>query len=26
MIFVDGQSNERLVLDGDWFEMSRGAA
>jgi len=26
MIFVDGQSSERLVLDGEWFEMSRGAA
>jgi len=24
MIFVDGQSNERLVLDGDWFEKLRG--
>jgi len=24
MIFVDGQSNERLVLDGDWFEKHRG--
>jgi hypothetical protein len=24
MIFVDGQSNERLVLDGEWFEKQRG--
>lgn len=24
MIFVDGQSNERLVLDGEWFEKLRG--
>ena len=24
MIIVDGQSNERLVLDGDWFEKQRG--
>ncbi|NUO58042.1 MAG: hypothetical protein HOV71_09430 [Hamadaea sp.] len=26
MIFVDGQSNERLVLDGEWFEKLRGGA
>src|SRR5512139_3087330 len=25
MIIVDGQSNERLVLDGAWFEKQRGA-
>ena len=24
MIFVDGQSNERLILDGEWFEKQRG--
>ncbi len=24
MIFIDGQSNERLVLDGEWFEKLRG--
>lgn len=24
MIFVDGLSNERLVLDGEWFEKLRG--
>jgi hypothetical protein len=24
MISVDGQSNERLVLDGEWFEKLRG--
>jgi hypothetical protein len=24
MIFVDGQSSERLVLDGEWFEKLRG--
>jgi len=24
MIFVDGRSNERLVLDGEWFERLRG--
>jgi hypothetical protein len=24
MIFVDGQSNERLVLDGEWLEKLRG--
>ncbi|GAA1816875.1 hypothetical protein GCM10009682_42150 [Luedemannella flava] len=24
MIFVDGQANERLVLDGEWFEKLRG--
>lgn len=24
MIIVDGQSNERLVLDGAWFEKQRG--
>ncbi|MEU8006227.1 hypothetical protein AB0B66_34140 [Catellatospora sp. NPDC049111] len=24
MLFVDGQSNERLVLDGEWFEKLHG--
>ncbi|MGI5176727.1 hypothetical protein ACQEVZ_10390 [Dactylosporangium sp. CA-152071] len=24
MIVVEGQSNERLVLDGEWFEKQRG--
>ncbi|WP_027346756.1 hypothetical protein [Hamadaea tsunoensis] len=24
MIFVDGQGNERLILDGEWFEKQRG--
>ena len=24
MLSVDGQSNERLVLDGEWFEKQRG--
>jgi hypothetical protein len=24
MMIVDGQSNERLVLDGEWFEKLRG--
>jgi hypothetical protein len=24
MLSVDGQSNERLVLDGEWFEKLRG--
>jgi hypothetical protein len=24
MILVDGQSNERLVLDGEWLEKQRG--
>src|SRR5512139_1511610 len=24
MLFVDGRSNERLVLDGEWFEKLRG--
>jgi len=24
VIFLDGQSNERLVLDGEWFEKLRG--
>lgn len=24
MIAVDGESNERLVLDGEWFEKQRG--